>query len=292
MNSATAPRRAPQSASAAQPALDQALAVTASGVMRDTYVGQSRDYGMLRIYGGHLLGQALAAGFHTVPEDKAAHSLHAYFLKTGSPDGPIGYQVTRLRDGRNYATREIRAVQHEQTLMVMLASFKADEPGDEHQPAMPAVPRAEQVAARRRRAGSGPLELPFAAGLGAELQPVDDWHPGAPPGGDAAISVWMRAVASAAADRRARQCMLAYLSDGPLMFNALRPHGRPFVSHRATSLDHALWFHRDVDPSGWLLFEQQGPAAADGRGFNQGRLFDAGGALVASVAQESMMRRL
>ena len=288
MNASTAPRPAAEP----QPALDLALAVTASGFLRDTFIGQSRDYGMLRIYGGHLLGQALAAAFRTVAEDKVAHSLHAYFLKTGTPDQPIGYQVSRLRDGRRYATREIRAVQDDQTLMMMLASFKVEEAGDHHQPAMPAVPGADQVAARRRRAGSGPLELPFAAGLGAELQPVDDWHPGAAAGGEPAITVWMRAVASADADRRARQCMLAYLSDGPLMFNALRPHGRPFVSHRATSLDHALWFHRDVDPGGWLLFEQQGPAAADGRGFNQGRLYDAGGALVASVAQESMMRRL
>jgi acyl-CoA thioesterase-2 len=97
---------------------------------------------------------------------------------------------------------------------------------------------------------------------------------------------------SQAADLRARHCALAYLSDGSMMFNALRPHGRAFTSHRATSLDHTVWFHDDADPAEWLLFDQQGPVAADARGLNQGRIFAGDGRLVASVAQEAMMRRL
>jgi acyl-CoA thioesterase II len=282
----------PYAQATAQPALDLAMAVTPSGVLRDTFVGPGRDYGMFRVYGGHLLGQGLAAAFATVSTAMHAHSLHAYFLKTGAALEPIGYQVSRLRDGRNYATREVRAVQDDHTLMIMLASFKVDEPGEHHQPAMPAVPDGAAVAARRRRRGMGPLPLPFAVGHGVELQPLDEWSPMSPTGAEPAIRLWMRAAASAAADRRARQCMLAYLSDGSMMFNALRPHGQPFASHRATSLDHAVWFHDDADPADWLLFDQRGPVAADARGFNQGRIFSGDGRLVASITQESMMRRL
>jgi acyl-CoA thioesterase II len=274
------------------PYLNRSMAVARSGIERDTFVGEGRDYGLLEVYGGHLLGQGLAAAFETVDADKHAHSLHAYFLKTGRAGEPIGYHVTRLRDGRRYATREVRAVQDNATLMVLLVSLKVDEPGDSHQPEMPRVPEAARVEARRRRAGIGPLAVPFATGHGVELHPVDDWSPQSPPGAAAAITLWMRAALSEHADRRARQCALAYLSDGSMMFNALRPHGRPFASHRATSLDHALWFHADADPAEWLLFAQSGPAAADSRGFNEGRIFAADGRLAASVAQEAMMRRV
>jgi acyl-CoA thioesterase II len=286
------PVQAQRTRATGPPYLNLSMAVTRTGFERDTFVGEGRDYGFLKVYGGHLLGQGLAAAFETVDTDKHAHSLHAYFLKTGRAGEPIGYQVSCLRDGRRYATREVRAVQDNATLMVMLVSLKVDEPGDAHQPDMPPAPEAVHVEARRRRAGIGPLTLPFADGHGVELHPVDDWSPLSPPGGAAAITLWVRAAMSASADRRARQCALAYVSDGSMMFNALRPHGRPFATHRATSLDHALWFHADADPADWLLFAQSGPAAADSRGFNDGRIFAKDGRLIASVAQESMMRRL
>lgn len=273
-------------------ALDHVVAVEPSGVARDLYVGVGRNYGPLRIYGGHLLGQALAAAFATVGGRMLAHSLHANFLKTGAPDIAIGYQVERLRDGRHFATRVVRAVQSDQILMTLTASFKTEEPGDEHQPPMPDVRRPAALERRRRRSSMGPLELPFTAGFGIDLCPVDEWRPQAPPGEAPAISLWMRATLSAAADARARQCALAYLSDGTLMFNALRPHGNAFTTHRANSLDHALWFHRLGDPANWLLFDQRGPVAADSRGLNLGRIFDGEGRLLASVAQESMMRRM
>lgn len=277
---------------AGTPELDRALAVIPAGVMRDTFVGAGRDYGPLSIYGGHLLGQALAAAFETVPDNKLAHSLHVYFTRTGAPAAPIGYQVERLRDGRNYTTRLVRAVQDDHTLLVMTASFKTAQPGDAHQPPMPAVAPVTEVLARRRDAGIEPLALPFAAGFGVDIVPLDDWSPAAPSGGNPAITLWMRAALSTGASPRARQCALAYLSDGALMFNALRPHGNAFATHRATSLDHALWFHGDAHPDQWLLFDQSGPAAADSRGLNRGRIYSADGTLVASVAQEAMMRRV
>lgn len=279
-----------QSADAAL-ALDVVTRVSEDPQAPDSFVGAVRDYGPLRIYGGHLLGQGLAAAFATVAQDKRAHSLHACFLRVGDPSAPIRYQVERLRDGRNYVTRAVRAFQSEQLLLTMTASFKLPEPGDEHQPEMPDVPNAGAASTRRREAGREAIALPYAAPFGIELEAADDWHPRAPAGQDPTIQLWMRAPMSSAADVRARQCALAYLSDGSLMFNAVRPYGNAFASHRATSLDHALWFHRDADPGSWLLFDQHSPAAADSRGLNLGCIFDADGALVASVAQESMLRR-
>lgn len=271
--------------------LDHRLAVALAGTRRDTYLGAGFDYGPLRIYGGHLLGQGLAAAFATVPADRHAHSLHAHFLATGRPDSAIAYQVERLRDGRSYTTRSVRAMQEDATLMVMTASFKNAEPGDCHQPAMPAVPDAATLIRRREARGEAALQLPFAV-AGVELEPVEaGWHPMSAGGGEPAIAVWTRAALSPGADARARQCALAYLSDGTMMFNALRPHGVAFATHRATSLDQALWFHAPADLGGWLLFDQHGPAAADSRGLNFGRLFDPSGALVASVAQEALLRR-
>jgi acyl-CoA thioesterase II len=276
-------------------ALDRWMAVTADGAAGGGavahFTGAGRDYGPLRIYGGHLLGQALAAAFATVPEPKLAHSLHAYFVTTGAPSAPIGYRVERLRDGRGYTTRSVTAVQGEQTLMIMTASFKLPEPGDEHQPSMPTVMAVEECVRRRLLAGRPRMELPFSAGFGVELEPVDDWTPRAVAGGPPAITLWMRAQVSADAGARARQCALAYLSDGSLLFNAIRPHGTAFVSHRATTLDHSLWFHHDADPGGWLLYDQQGPVAADSRGLNFGRIYRPDGRLAASAAQEGMMRR-
>lgn len=271
--------------------LDRRVQVQPADLLPDTYRGAGYDYRPLGIYGGHLLGQGLAAAFHTVPEPKLAHSLHAHFLKTGQPNAAIGYSVERLRDGRSYTTRLVRAVQGEQTLMLMTASFKLAEPGDEHQPPMPEVRSAAALERRRKAAGQPPLVMPFSGVCGVELVPTEGRQPFAGPAERPALALWMRAALSAGASPRARQCALAYLSDGTLMFNALRPHGTAFHSHRATSLDHAVWFHRDVDPGEWLLFDQTGPVAADSRGLNHGSIFDPRGRLVASVAQESMMRR-
>lgn len=272
--------------------LDHRLAVTPSGILPDTYVGAGFDYGPLRIYGGHLLGQGLAAAFATVPAAKAAHSLHAHFLKTGRPNAIIAYRVDRVRDGRHYTTRSVRAVQADATLMLLTASFKTEEPADHHQPAMPPIPDPATLIRRREARGGEALTLPFAV-AGVTLEPVEaGWHPLAAAGGEPAIALWTRADLSPAADARAQQCALAYLSDGTMMFNALRPHGVAFATHRATSLDHALWFHAPADAGTWLLFDQHGPAAADSRGLNFGRLFDSAGRLVASVAQEALLRRV
>jgi acyl-CoA thioesterase-2 len=275
---------------AATPPIDELLALAESA--GEVFVGAARDYGPLRIYGGHFLGQALAAAFRTVPEPKLAHSLHAYFLRTGQPDQPIEYRVERLRDGGSYVSRAVRAIQQGQTAFFMTASFKDPESGDQHQPSAPAVADAAAAAAVRIAAGRIRPPLPFTIGTGVELEILDDWSPINARRDVAGIRLWMRIPVRAAADPRLQQCALAYLSDSTLLFNALRRHGQPFATHRTTSLDHALWFQAAPRCDAWLLYDQTGPAAADGRGINQGFIYAADGTLVAIAAQEGMMRRI
>lgn len=269
---------------------DDLLAVTPAPAGNDVWIGAARDYGPLRIYGGHFLGQALAAAFRTVPEPKLAHSLHAYFVRAGLPDQPIEYHVERLRDG-GYVTRAVRAIQAGETRFFMMASFKEPELGDAHQPDAPAAP--DPATARRAREAEGRtrVPLPFTIGTGVELEILDDWSPRNPRLDTEGIRLWMRLPIRATDDPRLQQCALAFLSDSTLLFNALRRHGQPFATHRTTSLDHALWFHRVPHCGEWLLYDQHGPAAADGRGINLGWVYAADGSLLATAAQEGMMRR-
>lgn len=278
-------------ASATTPWADDLLAVSPVATGTDVWTGAARDYGPLRIYGGHFLGQALAAAFRTVPEPKLAHSLHAYFVRAGLPEEPIEYQVERLRDG-GYVTRAIRAVQAGETRFFMMASFKDPEPGDTHQPDTPAAPDPAAAQRAREAAGRARPPLPFTIGTGVELEILDDWSPLNPRRDTDGIRLWMRLPIRASEDPRLQQCALAYLSDSTLLFNALRRHGQPFATHRTTSLDHALWFHGVPRCEQWLLYDQHGPAAADGRGINLGFVYGSEGSLVATAAQEGMMRRI
>ena len=272
--------------------LDTLLQVLPAGNDQpDRYVGQPYDYGPLRIYGGHFIGQALAAALATVPDDRACHSLHAYFLKAGDPGEPIHYDVERLKDG-GYMTRVVRASQRGESVFFMTASFKPPEAGDTHQPVMPSVVTAGERIEARQLAGDDRFPFPFTIGTSVEIEVLDDWTPRNPRRDSAPIRLWMRAGLKDSTNPRLQQCALAYLSDSTLLFNALRRHGQPFGTHRITSLDHALWFHQTPDCTDWLLFDQSGVAAADGRGINTGYLFRQDGVLIATAAQESMMRRV
>jgi acyl-CoA thioesterase-2 len=273
--------------------VDALFSLTPAAGAPTTFVGMGRDYGVLRIYGGHLLGQALAAAFETVEPGKLAHAFSAQFLRAGEPGAPIRYAVEALRDSRGYATRLVRASQGEQLLLTGTASFKAAVPGSpELQPKAPGVPPAVALASARAARGEAPFPFPVLAGLDAALEVVDGWNPRTEALGPPRIQAWLRAPAPAPRPARLAQCALAFLSDSTLMFNALRPHGRAGQTHRATSLDHHLWFHRPFDPAEWFLLDQESSAAGDGRGLNHARAFAPDGALVASVAQESMLRAL
>jgi acyl-CoA thioesterase-2 len=267
------------------------MQVTAAG-QPGVFTGRTEAYGALGIYGGHFVGQALAAGFATVDEPKLAHSFHAYFLKRGDPDARLDYHVTNLRSSRAGDVRSIAARQNGDDVFHMLASFKLTEGGDEHQPAAPDVRTADDLAAAREVRGEPIFPFPIVQGGRAVMEWATPSFMAAEPGREPMLRNWMRVPGIDGLDARMRQVVLAFLSDGTLMFNAVLPYGLPFRTHRLTSLDHAGWFHRPADPGQWLLYDQRSTAAADGRGLNSGEIFTADGALVMSCVQESMLRRI
>lgn len=263
----------------------------------DQYVGQTDAYGVIGVYGGHLVGQALAAGLNTVEEPKLAQSFHVYFVSPGNGERPIEYRVTRLREGRGSDLRNIQAWQDGRLVLQMTASFKLAEVSDEHQPQMPLVDDPEQLVLQAKNAAVQFSPPPTKDGRAEMVLASEHFlQPEYRPGRDAVLKVWMRCPQLLTnADRlseRQSQVLLAFLSDGPLMFNSVIPHGLPFQTHRLTSIDHAAWFHRPCDVSQWMLFDQHSSAAADGRGMNHGTIFSRDGRLLMTVAQESMLRRI
>lgn len=272
--------------------LDELIHVEPVPGQADTFIGQSFDYGPLRVYGGHFIGQALAAAFGTVPAPRLCNSLHAYFLRVGDPKAPFHFSVERLRDGGSYVNRYVRVVQNGQPVFALMASFKDAEPASEHQPVMPSVPGIDAVMRLREQQGRERFPFPYTVGTSVEVEVLDGWNPRTTQTSEDPIQLWIRGTVAARDNPRIQQCALAYLSDSTLLFNGMRRHGSVTTGYRITSLDHALWFHRVPDCSRWLFYDQQGPAAADGRTMNHGQIWSADGVLLATAAQEGMLRSL
>jgi acyl-CoA thioesterase-2 len=256
------------------------------------FVGDANPYGVIGIYGGHFLAQALSVALATVEEPKLAHSLHAYFLRKGDPDEPIEYRVSVLRDGRGSSARSVAASQHGKVVFQMMASFKLGEAGDEHQVAAPDVPSAEALIAERESRGEPLFPFPPTQNGWTEFEWASPTFREFIPDRDPELRVWARVPGGEDLSERERQVVLAYISDVPIVFNSVLPYGLPFETHLVTSLDHSIWFHRPVDPAQWMLYDQRSTAAADGRGLNEGRLYGAGGELLMTCSQESMLRRM
>ena len=257
--------------------------------------GESRDIGSPQVFGGQVLGQALMAASSTV-EGRPVHSLHAYFLRRGDFNAPIVYEVDRSRDGASFSNRRVVAIQHGQQIFHMSASFQIDEEGPDHQAPAPAVAPPEQLPdlaaevrrhlhdlpAERRRFWS--LDRPF------EIRSVESIRSGEPHPG--VRHVWFRLIDEAPADATMQRCLLAYMSDYHLLETATLPHG---LSHQAgdvtlASIDHGMWFHRPMRLSEWHLYALVSPSSSGSRGLAFGRIFDRRGRLVASTAQEGLMR--
>ena len=256
------------------------------------FTGQTEPYGQLGIYGGHFIGQALAAGFATVEEPKLAHSFHAYFLKRGDPDARLDYHVTSLRSSRAGDVRSIAARQNGDDVFHMIASFKLSEPGDAHQPTAPETAAPPDLIAAREARGEAAFQFPMVQGGRAQIEWATPSFMNFDPSREPVLRTWMRAPGGENLDPRMQQVVLGFLSDGTLMFNSVLTYGRPFRSNRLTSLDHSGWFHRPTDPGQWMLYDQRSSAAADGRGLNFGEIYTADGQLVMSCTQESMLRRI
>jgi acyl-CoA thioesterase-2 len=264
--------------------------------------GQSRDTWGPRVFGGQVIGQAMVAAERTV-EGRASHSLHAYFLLPGDSDAPIVYQVERVRDGKSFSARRVQAIQHGRPILSMIASFQVPEEGLEHAAPMPDVPAPEALTPRselvsRWLSEAGPVspqvEEALRAASAIEFRPVAPRNPLLPSPAEPRQAVWFRAVDRVPDDPRLHRCILAYASDYTLVGTALRPHGRSWFQRSmiVASLDHALWFHRDARVDDWLLYAMDSPSAQGARGLARGLVFDRRGRLVASVAQEGLMREV
>lgn len=264
----------------------------------DLFRGQNPKTGWRRVFGGQVVAQALVAATRTVPEDRPVHSLHAYFLLPGDPRVPIVYEVERLRDGHSFTTRRVKAIQNGRAIFATTVSFQIVEDGFTHRPSMPPVPAPEDLPDAREIAAVAGGTVPetiaayFARPRPIELRPVDLRRYRGGESLDPVFNVWLRAAAALPDDPALHRAVLAYASDMTLLDVSLIPHGRSVFDPQvqAASLDHALWFHGPVKADGWLLYAQDSPAAEGARGFARGQIFDHEGRLVASVAQEGLIR--
>jgi acyl-CoA thioesterase-2 len=265
---------------------------------QNLFRGRSPQVGWQRVFGGQVIGQALVAACKTV-EGRRPHSLHAYFLLPGDPKVPIIYEVDRLRDGRSFTTRRVKAIQHGHAIFAMSASFQDEEPGFDHQIPMPDVPSPENLPSESEmKAGvlplmPDPVRTYYERERPIELRPVEferysTREPRAP-----RFNIWIRATSPLPDDPAVHQCVLAYASDLTLLDASLVAHGRTVFERdiQAASLDHALWFHRPFRADDWLLYTQDSPSTSGARGFSRGLIYTRDGTLVASVAQEGLIRQ-
>ena len=266
-------------------------------IERNLFRGYSPDDGWRRIYGGQVLGQALAAASRTVDE-RTCHSFHAYFLRAGDPQVPILYEVDRARDGGSFTARRVIAIQHGRQILNMAASFQITEEGLDHQDRMPEVPAPDALEsfAELAERSKDPLRKKYWDYImryrPVELRPVLEVE-AAPPEHSAAVQyLWFRPAGPVPGGTVVQQSMLAYLSDLSLLDTATGPHPVNFLHPRmqVASLDHAMWFHRPFRAEEWLLYALDSPSASGARGFARGSIFDRGGRMVASVAQEGLIR--
>jgi acyl-CoA thioesterase-2 len=260
--------------------------------------GRSPQDRWQRVFGGQVIGQALVAACRTV-DGRQPHSLHAYFLLGGDPQVPIIYEVDRIRDGRSFTTRRVLAIQHGRPIFALTASFHLEENGFDHGARMPDVPPPEDLPGEDEiRAGAVPTMSPqvrayFERERPIELRPVDFDRPAQPDPHEGEFRVWIKTTGPLPDDPAIHRCVLAYASDFTLLDTSLVPHGQSVTEDtiQAASLDHALWFHRPFRADEWLLYAQDSPSASGARGFSRGLVFDRGGRLVASVAQEGLVRQ-
>ena len=260
--------------------------------------GRNQDIGSGRVFGGQALAQGLVAARRTMDEDRIAHSLHAYFILPGDIEVPIVYFVDRLRDGKSFSTRRVTAIQHGRAIFNLAVSFQIQEEGPEHQIAMPDVPPPEELQPEiemlREMADRIPEDLReiYTRDRPVEIRPVDPVDPFRPERREPVRHAWIRAMGSMPEEQVQHQAVLAYTSDYGLLGTALLPHGLTFQNPRlqAATLDHALWFHRPVRLDDWLLYTTDAPVTAGARGFTRGSIFTRDGTLVASTAQEGLLR--
>ncbi len=264
------------------------------------FVGRSQKMPHGRVFGGQVLAQCVIAAGRTVTDiddgdgARHIHSLHGYFMRPGDDTKPIRFAVERMRDGNSFSTRRVHALQDGLPIMSMITSFQEDAGGLDHQDPMPQVPGPDGLPSLREVFGG--IDDPGAQHLvrrPVELRHVEGSLFVEPAAEQVAQqNVWMKTVGPLPDDPLVHAAVLAYASDYTLLEAVLRRHGLAWSDPRirAASLDHAMWFHRPASVDDWLLYAQQSPSAQGGRGLGIGRMFSADGTLVATVAQEGMLR--
>jgi acyl-CoA thioesterase-2 len=279
-------------------ALDQLLSILdIERLEENLFRGLSPQVGWQRVFGGQVIGQALVAANRTV-NGRLAHSLHAYFLRAGDPAVPIIYNVDRIRDGGSFTTRRVVAVQHGQAIFSMAASFHKEETGLEHQIKMPEVPPPDSLPSEAELKACLIDRVPpqvkayWERERPIEIRPVDLSRYLSPGNHAPSQQVWIKATGQLPDDQSLHQCVLAYASDFTLLDTALIAHGRFVFDPKLmlASLDHALWFHRKLRADEWLLYAQDSPISGAGRAFCRGMFFAHDGKLVASTAEEGLLR--
>jgi acyl-CoA thioesterase-2 len=266
----------------------------------NTFVGHSPDEPVQRVFGGQVLAQALVAAMRTVEQARSCHSFHAYFLRPGDPRIPITYQVDRSRDGGSFTVRRVVALQREAQIFILAASFQKAESGFEHQSSMPVVPDPQSLEdeqqvllrdpelrpdIRKWVARERPFEIRSVLGSGLSGNSGD--RPPRP----AVDHIWLKTRGAVPDDGDIHRALLAYVSDMSLLDTAFLPHGKSIFSNmQVASLDHAMWFHRPFRVDDWLLYAQDSPSASGARGFSRGAIYTRDGKLIASVAQEGLIR--
>lgn len=259
--------------------------------------GRSPQERSQRVFGGQVVGQALAAANRTV-EDRHVHSLKGDFLRPGDPKIPILYEVDRIRDGRSFTTRRVVAIQHGRAIFSMAVSFQVEESGLEHQAPMPDVlspdetPDPNRFDEKVRRLIPAEKRQWLGQPQPIEVRPVEVTDPVEPEKRPPHLALWLRASERMSDDERLHQCVLAYASDMNLLDTCLLPHAINWMNtdFQSASLDHSIWFHHRFRADEWLLFVQDSPSASGGRGFNRGLIYTEDGKLVASVVQEGLIR--
>ena len=282
-----------------QPVVSELIELLSLERLEDNlFRGQSRDIGTKYVFGGQVLGQALSAAQATMEQPRDAHSLHAYFLRAGDIEHPIVYHVDRTRDGGTFSVRRVTAIQHGQVIFFCAASFQEHEDGGEHQLSMPEVPKPEDIEpapaippevlatlptkVQRWLDRMGPFEF-------RHVYPRDELNP---PKRPPFQQVWFRLAEKVGDAPELHRALLAYASDFHLLGTATFPHGISYYQPNVqmASLDHALWFHRPFRADDWLLYSIDSPSAQGSRGLARGLIYDRQGQLVASTAQEGLIR--
>lgn len=267
-------------------------------IEENLYRGPSQDLGWGTVFGGQVLGQALAAAAYTAPPDRFVHSLHSYFLRPGDVNKPIVYDVERIRDGGSFTTRRVVAIQSGRPIFSMSASFQIEEVGLEHQGPPPEAPEPDSLLSEQALLTQIVDRIPerwrtrALADRPIEIRPIEPVNILAPRPMPPHQRAWYRATGPLPDDPALHRYLLAYASDFYLLPTSMRPHAVSGFSHpmHIASIDHAMWFHRPFRMDDWLLYVMESPTAADGRGLVRGSFYDRAGRLVASVMQEGLIR--